>query len=94
MADPTSRSSAAYRTDLFDEQLATWRDRRGRPARWPDLTEATRFRMTRVVLAAAHLDSEVARAAIGDAPWMLEAADRLGLMRRLEAEYPTLEGAA
>ena len=50
--------------------------------------------MTRVVLAAAHLDSEVARAAIGDAPWMLEAADRLGLMRRLEAEYPTLEGAA
>jgi hypothetical protein len=42
----------------FDEQAATWRDRRGRPARWPDLTEATRFRMTRVVLAAAHLDSD------------------------------------
>ena len=31
----------------FDEQAATWRDRRGRPARWPDLVEATRFRMTR-----------------------------------------------
>ena len=42
----------------FDEQAATWRDRRGRPARWPDLVEATLFRMTRVVLAAAHLDSD------------------------------------
>ena len=42
----------------FDEQAATWRDRRGRPARWPDLVEATRFRVTRVVLAAAHLDSD------------------------------------
>jgi hypothetical protein len=42
----------------FDEQAATWRDRRGRPARWPDLMETTRFRVTRVVLAAAHLDSD------------------------------------
>ena len=42
----------------FDDQAATWRDRRGRPARWPDLVEAPRFRMTRVVLAAAHLDSD------------------------------------
>jgi len=42
----------------FDEQAATWRDRRGRPGRWPDLMEAPRFRMTRVVLAAAHLDSD------------------------------------
>ncbi len=42
----------------FDEQAATWRDRSGRPARWPDLMDATRFRMTRVVLAAAHLDSD------------------------------------
>ena len=42
----------------FDEQSATWRDRRGRPARWPDLVEAIRLRMTRVVLAAAHLDSD------------------------------------
>jgi hypothetical protein len=42
----------------FDEQAATWRDRRGRPARWPDLMEATRLRMTRVVLAAAHLDGD------------------------------------
>ena len=42
----------------FDEQAATWRDRRGRMARWPDLVEATQFRMTRVVLAAAHLDSD------------------------------------
>jgi hypothetical protein len=42
----------------FDEQAATWRDRQGRPARWPNLVEATRFRTTRVVLAAAHLDSD------------------------------------
>jgi hypothetical protein len=42
----------------FEERAATWRDRRGRPARWPDLMEATRFRKTRVVLAAAHLDSD------------------------------------
>src|SRR5208337_2379378 len=42
----------------FDEQAATWRDRRGRPARWPDLMETPRFRTTRVVLAAAHLDSD------------------------------------
>ena len=42
----------------FDEQSATWRDRQGRMARWPDLVEATQFRMTRVVLAAAHLDSD------------------------------------
>ena len=42
----------------FDEAAKTWRDRRGRPARWPDLVEATRLRSTRVVLAAAHLDSD------------------------------------
>ena len=42
----------------FDEQAATWRDRQGRPARWPNLMEAARSRMTRVVLAAAHLDSD------------------------------------
>ena len=42
----------------FDEKAATWRDRRGQPTRWPDLVEATRFRRTRVVLAAAHLDSD------------------------------------
>ena len=42
----------------FDEVAKTWRDRRGRPARWPDLVEAIRLRTTRVVLAAAHLDSD------------------------------------
>ena len=40
----------------FDERAATWRDRRGKTTRWPDLVEATALRMTRVVLAAAHLD--------------------------------------
>jgi hypothetical protein len=35
-----------------------WLDRRGRPARWPDLVEATGLRTTRVVLATAHLDGD------------------------------------
>ena len=34
--------------------------------------------------------TEVARAAHGSEPWMLEAPDQLSLVRRLEAEYPTL----
>ena len=41
----------------FDSASSTWRDGRGRAARWPDLVDATRLRTTRVVLAAAHLDS-------------------------------------
>jgi hypothetical protein len=40
----------------FDPDRQTWRDARGRPARWPDLLEAIPPRTTRVVLAAAHLD--------------------------------------
>jgi len=40
------------------ETTGTWRDRRGRPGRRPDLVEATKCRLTRVVLAAAHLDSD------------------------------------
>lgn len=40
----------------YDEVAATWRDRRGRVARWPNLLETLRQRTTRVVLAAAHLD--------------------------------------
>ena len=42
----------------FDEAARTWRDRRGRPARWPDLIDAAQGRLTRVVLAAAHLDND------------------------------------
>ena len=44
----------------FDETVRTWRDRRGRPARWPDLIDAAQVRLTRVVLAAAHLDNDPA----------------------------------
>ena len=40
----------------YDAAASTWRNGRGRPARRPDLEEATRIRNTRVVLAAAHLD--------------------------------------
>jgi hypothetical protein len=42
----------------FDTRLGTWRDRRGRPARWPDLEDMTRQYATRVILAAAHLDHD------------------------------------
>src|SRR5271166_263889 len=44
----------------FDESAQTWRDRRGRAVRWPDLIDAGHFRVTRAVLAAAHLDSNPA----------------------------------
>jgi hypothetical protein len=44
----------------FDETARTWRDHRGRPARWPDLIDIVDVRLTRVVLAAAHLDSNPA----------------------------------
>lgn len=37
--------------------------------------------------------TEVARAAAGAEPWMLESPDQLSLVRRLEAEYPTIEEA-
>jgi hypothetical protein len=40
----------------FDATGHTWRNGRGRPARWPDLEDAARIRHTRVILAAAHLD--------------------------------------
>ncbi len=36
----------------------TWRNGRGRPARWPDLVETAQIRHTRVILAAAHLDHD------------------------------------
>ena len=42
----------------FDDREQTWRDRRGRNTRWPDLVDATRLRTTKVVLATAHLDSD------------------------------------
>ena len=42
----------------FNARVGTWRDRRGRAVRWPDLEELSRQRTTRVVLAAAHLDHD------------------------------------
>jgi hypothetical protein len=42
----------------FDAAQGTWRNGHGRPARWPDLVEASQIRQTRVVLAAAHLDHD------------------------------------
>jgi hypothetical protein len=44
----------------FDETARTWRDWRGRLARWPDLIDTVDLRLTRVVLAAAHLDNDPA----------------------------------
>lgn len=37
--------------------------------------------------------SEVTRAAVGAEPWMLGAPDQLGIVRRLEADYPGIEDA-
>ena len=45
----------------FDPRLGTWRDRRGRPARWPDLEDMTQQRTTRVVLSTAHLNHDPSR---------------------------------
>ena len=42
----------------FDPAQRSWRDRRGRRARWPDLLAMIPERTTRVVLAAAHLDHD------------------------------------
>src|SRR5206468_2733859 len=44
-----------------DPRSATWRDRRGRAARWPDLEDLTRQRTTRIVLAAAHVNHDPTR---------------------------------
>jgi hypothetical protein len=37
--------------------------------------------------------TEVTRAAKGDEPWMLDSPDQLSLVRRVEAQYPTIEDA-
>lgn len=42
----------------FDARGNVWRSGRGRRARWPDLEDWSRLRLTRVVLAAAHLDHD------------------------------------
>ena len=41
----------------FDQASSFWRDHGGRPAQTPDLVELIGIRVTRVVLAAAHLDN-------------------------------------
>jgi hypothetical protein len=50
----------------YDAVRQTWRNNRGRPARWPDIGEATRMRQTRVVLAAAHLDHNPSNNRLGN----------------------------
>ena len=45
----------------YDPRVGTWRDRRGRSGRWPDLEEMTRQYTTRVILAAAHVDHDPTR---------------------------------
>ncbi len=44
----------------YDEANQTWRGRNGRSAKWPDLMEGSRQRVTRIVLAAAHMDGNPA----------------------------------
>jgi hypothetical protein len=50
--------SLSARRTLVRRPRHTWRNGRGRPARWPDLEETAQLRQTRVVLAAAHLDHD------------------------------------
>jgi hypothetical protein len=42
----------------FDAARHTWRNGRGRRTRWPDIGEAVQMRLTRVILATAHLDHD------------------------------------
>lgn len=42
----------------YDPDERTWRDGKGRSARWPDLEQLVWQRTTRVVLAAAHMDHD------------------------------------
>lgn len=44
----------------FDAARHTWRNGRGRPARWPIIEQAVQMRQTRVILAAAHLNHDPA----------------------------------
>ena len=69
-----------------------------RAAYRPDITAAalTRLAATLTGDAAPGTGSKVAELPTvpdGDAPWMLQASDQLTLVRRLEAEFPTLEQA-
>jgi hypothetical protein len=50
----------------FDPRLGTWRNRHGKPARWPDLEEMTRQYTTRVILAAAHRDHDPTNNRLGN----------------------------
>ena len=47
----------------LDPRLRTWRDTRGKPARWPDLEDMARQYRTRVILAAAHVNHDPTRSA-------------------------------
>jgi hypothetical protein len=69
-----------------------------RVARRPDLSDASLRSLVRAMTSpSAPRDArveEVERATpTGDAPWLLDAPDRLRLLRRLEARLPDLEGA-
>ncbi len=44
----------------YDEGRRVWRNGRGSEALWPDLVDRTHTRVTKVVLAAAHLDHDPA----------------------------------
>jgi hypothetical protein len=44
----------------WDGAGASWQDSTGAPAAWPDIVDYTRVRMTKVVLAACHVDHDPA----------------------------------
>ena len=63
-----------------------------RPAIEADHLHSLAKAMTAAKLGKDKRVTEVARAATRREPWMLEAPDQLRLVRRLEADFPTLEG--
>jgi hypothetical protein len=68
-----------------------------RIARKPEVSEASLQRLVSAMLndgaASDPRVDHVARAVAGGDPWLLDAPDRLRLLRRLEDAFPTLEGA-
>ena len=62
----------------LDPHSGLWRGRHGRPARWPDLQDWAAVRLTRVVLAAAHLDHD---------PTNNRAANLRGLCQRCHLQH-------
>ena len=93
--------SPAFRSDVIAYPAITVFERGSsgptRVARKPEITEASLSRLTRAMIREGsptdNRVDEVHSATSGTAPWLLDAPDRLRLLRRLEAELPDMESA-